>query len=192
MEDEEIRNLYKRVCNLITEDYKLTTYSEIPAYGDIFNRKNDKDQLNNLWYKDEKLRLNLKEEHSIVFFIYHFILGIILVQLLSVSLVKGLLFFIIILFHSTLSTASLKEIHQKMVKKKIFKIILSVSTLIGIVFALFINLPQVIHFILIGFIAGALLYIVVRDVIPKQADSKLMYFLFGALLYMVLIMLTWL
>jgi len=140
----------------------------------------------------EKLRLKLKEEHSVVFFIYYFILGIILVELLSLSLLKGLLFFFIILFHSIVSAASLKEIHQKMIEKRIFKIILSVSTLLGILFALFAKFPQSVYFILIGFVAGALLYIVIRDIIPKESDSRLMYFIFGALLYMVLIMLTWL
>lgn len=140
----------------------------------------------------EKLRLKLKEEHSVVFFIYYFILGIILVELLNLSLLKGLLFFFIILFHSTVSAASLKQIHQKLIEKKVFKIVLSVSTLLGILFALFVKFPQSVYFILIGFVAGALLYIVIRDIIPKESDSKLIYFIFGALLYMVLIMFTWL
>ncbi len=140
----------------------------------------------------EKLRLKLKEEHSIVFFVYYFILGIILVELLNLNIVKGLLFFFIILFHSMVSSASLKEIHQKMIEKRIFKILLSVSTLLGILFGLFVKFPQSVYFILIGFVAGALLYIVVRDVIPKESKSRLIYFIFGALLYMILIMLTWL
>ena len=140
----------------------------------------------------EKLRLRLKEEHSIVFFVYYFILGIILVELINLNILKGLLFFFIILFHSMVSVASLKQIHQKLIAKKIFKIVLSISTLLGILFALFVKFPQSVYYILIGFVAGALLYIVVRDIIPKQSDSKLIYFIFGALLYMVLIMLTWL
>ncbi|MFX1419077.1 MAG: sulfatase [Promethearchaeota archaeon] len=62
VEDEEIRNLYTRVCHLVTKDYKLTTYTEIPDYGDIFHRKDDKDGLNNLWYKDKNIRLNLTDQ----------------------------------------------------------------------------------------------------------------------------------
>ena len=140
----------------------------------------------------EKLRLKLKEEHSIVFFIYYFILGSVLVELLEHSMVKGLLFFFIVFFQSTLSTTSITEIHIKMIERKVFKIVLSISTLLGIVFALFITLPISIFYILMGFVGGALFYIVIRDEIPKQKESKLIYFLFGALLYMVLIMLTWL
>ena len=41
-----------RVRHLITEDHKLTVYQNLENYGDIFNRKNDPDELNNLWYDE--------------------------------------------------------------------------------------------------------------------------------------------
>ncbi len=139
-----------------------------------------------------QLKSKLKREHSVIFFIYHFMLGIILLKLLHISLAKGILFFVIILFHSTVSTASLKEIHSKLTKKTFVKIILCVSTLLGILLAFVFTLPAYVFYGLVAFVSGALLYIVIRDIIPKESKSNLMYFIFGSLLYLVLIMFTWL
>jgi arylsulfatase A-like enzyme len=41
-----------RVRHLVTEDYKLTTYNFLKDYGDLFDRKNDPHELNNLWYDE--------------------------------------------------------------------------------------------------------------------------------------------
>jgi arylsulfatase A-like enzyme len=55
--DEEIGPLTSRLRHLITEDYKLTIYEGMDNFGDIYDRKNDPDELNNLWYND-----NFKEK----------------------------------------------------------------------------------------------------------------------------------
>lgn len=49
--DEEVE-MFKvkiRLRHLITEDYKLTVYDGLKGYGDLFDRKNDPNELNNLW-----------------------------------------------------------------------------------------------------------------------------------------------
>ena len=64
-EDEEVGPrgpLFTRIVHLITKDFKLTKYAELPGYGDIFDRKNDKAELNNLWEKDQELRLKLLDK----------------------------------------------------------------------------------------------------------------------------------
>jgi len=48
--DEEVGPLKSRLRHLITEDYKLTVYESVPGYGDIYDRKNDPHEMNNLWY----------------------------------------------------------------------------------------------------------------------------------------------
>jgi arylsulfatase A-like enzyme len=59
--DEEIGPLESRLRHIITENYKLTIYERQPNFGDIYDRKNDPDELHNLWYgdnfKDKKLDL---------------------------------------------------------------------------------------------------------------------------------------
>jgi arylsulfatase A-like enzyme len=64
-EDEEVGPrgpLYTRIVHLVTKDYKLTKYAELPGYGDLFDRNNDKAELNNLWDEDQDLRLELVDK----------------------------------------------------------------------------------------------------------------------------------
>ncbi len=53
--DEEVGVFKARLRHLITEDYKLTIYNSLINFGDIYDRKNDPQELNNLWY-DEKFK----------------------------------------------------------------------------------------------------------------------------------------
>ncbi len=57
--DEEIGPLYVRLRHLITKDYKLTVYEGHKEYGDFFDRKNDPDELNNLWFDEPEIRFNM-------------------------------------------------------------------------------------------------------------------------------------
>jgi arylsulfatase A-like enzyme len=58
--DEEIGTLEARLRHLITEDYKLTIYEDLPHFGDIYNRKNDPYELNNLWSDSENRDLRFE------------------------------------------------------------------------------------------------------------------------------------
>ena len=51
--DEEIGPLKSRLRHLITDQYKLTIYESMQGYGDMYDRKNDPDELNNLWYNED-------------------------------------------------------------------------------------------------------------------------------------------
>ncbi|MFX1359061.1 MAG: sulfatase [Promethearchaeota archaeon] len=65
MEDEEVGPrgpLYTRLIHLITKDYKLTKYAELPGYGDLFDRRNDKLELNNLWNQNQDLRIEMLDK----------------------------------------------------------------------------------------------------------------------------------
>jgi len=59
--DEEVGPLYVRLRHLITKEFKLTLYEGHKDYGDLFDRKNDPDELNNLWfnnnYKDARFNM---------------------------------------------------------------------------------------------------------------------------------------
>ena len=61
-EDEEFFSVKIRLRHLITENYKITVYNSLRNYGEIFDRKNDPEELNNLWFKDEDLRHQLLEK----------------------------------------------------------------------------------------------------------------------------------
>lgn len=61
-EDEEVGPYQVRLRHLVTERYKITLYESLRDYGDIFDRKNDPDELHNLWYENKELRYNLVNE----------------------------------------------------------------------------------------------------------------------------------
>ena len=66
--DEEIGPLDSRLRHLITEDYKLTIYEGVDNFGDIYDRKQDPYELNNLWnnkdYRETRFKLVNKLLHE--------------------------------------------------------------------------------------------------------------------------------
>jgi arylsulfatase A-like enzyme len=65
-EDEEFPFLHKgvniRLRHLVTEEYKLTLYENLRGYGDLYSRKNDPDEMNNLWHTHKEARYELVEQ----------------------------------------------------------------------------------------------------------------------------------
>ena len=95
--------------------------------------------------KGEELLFKFKEVHYAVFLLYYFLLGVILVRLLSLDFIKGLLFFIPILFYAAVSRVSFAEVHTHIREQKILRLLLSVTPLLG-VFAASIILSQIIAY----------------------------------------------
>jgi arylsulfatase A-like enzyme len=63
-EEIEMMKVKTRLRHFITEDYKLTVYNRLLGYGDLFDRKNDPHELNNLWYDEDhqQIRHELMEQ----------------------------------------------------------------------------------------------------------------------------------
>ena len=141
--------------------------------------------------KKDKLHEELRVAHSSMFFVYHFVIGILLVELLNINLVEGFLFFIPILFHAAVSSASLKGIHISIRERILLKSVLSCSTLFGVLLAYFVLTPSNVLHALLGFIVGSLLYIVIRDSIPKETVGKARFFVLGVVVYTLIIGLFW-
>ena len=61
-------NLEMRIKSLVTERYTLTVYNKLNEYGDLFDRVNDPDEVNNLWYSNPELRLKLVDKllHEVI------------------------------------------------------------------------------------------------------------------------------
>ena len=141
--------------------------------------------------KGEERLLRLKEAHFFIFFLYYFIIGIILVDFLKVNVWKGLLFFAPIAFYAAVSRISFEEIHIHLREQKFFRILLALATLLGVLFASITLGQAFLYHILSAFIIGAFLYVILMDFIPREARGKPAYFLLGAGLYTLLIVLTW-
>jgi zinc transporter ZupT len=135
--------------------------------------------------RQEKRAKELKEIHSIIFFVYHFTVGIVIADLFQAEILEGFLFVIPVALHVGVSTISLSKIHGEIRESVFIKVILSLSTLLGVVFALLIHIPDIVNNILVSFIAGVLLYIIVKEFLPEKEKGKPLFFIFGLLLFCV-------
>jgi len=123
-------------------------------------------------------------EDTTISFLYHIILGIIILNFTSEQLTEGVLFFIPIILYTALSTLPIQQTQNK--KALIF---LSSATILGVIigeiFADNINHP--LYASLIGFVLGVMIFTVTRHSIPFGKEGKPLYFLIGVIAYTVLI-----
>ena len=132
--------------------------------------------------KDKKVLLkDLAELHNIGFFIDHLMVGFVL--FLTFELISYTNYLIIVPFvlHTISSSMSLEHIHRR-IKTKFNKFILSTSTFLGALFAYFIELETFWYYTIFSFFLGALLYISIRDMLPKGKKGNPLMFFIGFLL----------
>ena len=125
-------------------------------------------------------------EDSIISFMYHFIIGIIMVSFFNKGLIQGLLFFIPVVLYTGVDTLPVD-----MTKSKFIKFVLSFSTLLGILLATFFytEINTIVYSLLLGFIIGALSFTVTRHSIPQGKKGKPLFFIVGVIVYSALILL---
>jgi zinc transporter ZupT len=141
--------------------------------------------------ESERLLYELKEAHSIAFFVYHFLLGIVVVQVIKINLVQGLLFYIPILLHAGVSNVALSELHYHIKEKFNVRLLLSLAPFSGVLVGLLVNISSFVHYMLLGFVAGALIYVIIRDILPEDRSGYVEYFIIGSILYALIIIATW-
>lgn len=138
---------------------------------------------------------DIRLAHGYGLTIYYFVVGIALVKLLSLSTKGGILFFIPIFIYSGLSTLSSHGIHGMHGPhyKSILhlNVIQTISVIVGTLIALFLMIPDFLLIYLIGFVAGILTYIIIRDILPKGKKGEPLFFILGAFIYLVLIIALW-
>ena len=133
-------------------------------------------------------------------YIYHFLVGIILIGLLRIELVGGILFFIYALFRTVVTKRSEAhlvftdlEIYEeiKFEERSIIKYLSYATAPTGIIIGLLVNslLPDNIEllFLFYSFISGVILYVIVREVIPEKEKGDPLKFLIGLVGFAVVI-----
>ncbi len=141
--------------------------------------------------KKNKIMRDLSIVHALSFFTYHFIVGVVLVNLLQRNILTGVLFLLPILSFTAVGQVSLREIRGKLIEKNMVRLGLSAATLIGVIEAIYLPLPPTAFYSLMGFVAGAMLYQVMRENIPSERYGNAVWFLIGAFLYTLIIMFIW-
>ena len=139
----------------------------------------------------KKVSEDIKLAHGVGIIVYYFVVGMALVQLLSVDMKQGILFFIPVFIYSGLSTLSGHGIHgmhgphyEALSHIKLFQ---SLSVIAGTLVGLFVVIPNPIFVYLIGLVGGLLLYVIIRDTLPKGKKGKPYMYVTGAAIYTVLI-----
>jgi len=132
-------------------------------------------------------KTDLTRIHLAGLFVYHFIIGILLVAFTERSIIEGFLLLVPVSLHTALSNLGSHEI-EDYVKKVYF----SLASVYGAVIAFVFRFPETVIAALTSFIAGVLIYIVVRETIPKDKEGNAKMFVMGAVLYALLIIVTWL
>lgn len=135
-------------------------------------------------HSKQKRLAELALTDSTISFIYHFIIGMFIAIFTRVSAIEGLLFTIPTLIQTSVSSLPFDSTRNKTVK-----IVLSSSTMLGILFSEYIypNPDLVIYYSLLGFVIGSLLFVVTRHSLPFGRRGEPLYFGIGVVLYTALL-----
>lgn len=137
------------------------------------------------------IRKDFKEMHTGILLLYHLVIGILLFQLLQTSTVRGTLFFLPILLHTTVSSLSLSEIHEDILHTPVVITSVSLAPLIGVAIASIYPIPSALFYTLLGLVTGILLYTTMRDSLPHVDSGAIPAFVLGTLGYGALIVAIW-
>jgi zinc transporter ZupT len=141
---------------------------------------------------------DLDEIHHFTNFVYHFLVGLILLNLLILDWLTGVFFFCFAFFRALIVKSSNNivlfegiPIKEHRAESKYFKISFASATLLGVVVAIIFELtfPLSLEIIIIffSFISGIILYFVVREVIPEKEKGKPLYFLIGVIAFSIVV-----
>ncbi len=140
--------------------------------------------------KKPKLRRDLGILHLLVFFFYHTVVGITLVELLETKLLAGVLFAVSLSFIYLTTSALFEELHAKKGSHILSKRIMSAGTfLLGVTIAEVFHINAELLFPALGFVSGVLIYIVGKEVLPQQKASNPGFFTLGIIVYTTVLLL---
>lgn len=128
----------------------------------------------------EVLDEELYHLHLAGFFVDHFIKGFILVTIILLEPLLGFLTAIPFFIHTLSSSIVLDDIH-KYTGRRSDKLILSSSVVLGTLTGIFFDIDPHLERGIIAFISGMMLFMVSRDVLPREKKGRPVYFLLGVL-----------
>ena len=133
-------------------------------------------------------------------FSYHIIIGFLLVDVLTIDIFSGILFFFFTIFMAIVS----KDAESNLIFSDLDiakqdndsnrrKLVLGISALIGTLISILLDKFDAIStgtiFILFSFISGVLLYKIIKHVIPEKEKGKPFYFLTSLIVFVVVLIL---
>jgi len=135
----------------------------------------------------EQIIEEVEHEHAITIFFYHFFIGIVFVSLVSASVLNGMLYFIPVSLHVIINVLP----HSHRFQHWRARLFFSSAPFLGAAFASIVSIPSIVNFGLLGLLAGLLLFLEAREVIPRKRKGSPAFFLLGVLIYGAVIAWTW-
>jgi len=139
--------------------------------------------------KEGLIKKRLVIENQVVSFLYHFMIGIIILDFSIQGLQEVIIFFIPIVIYTAISNLPISKPSSNKIN-----LIVSSSTLLGVLFAsiIYINISIEIKISLLGIVIGGLFFSVIRHSIPIGKEGKPLYFIIGVIIYTLIITIGWL
>ena len=133
-----------------------------------------------------EVKYKFKEIHTIFVGLYYTAVGTILFFLNESSMQQLLLFFIPVMIHTSVNSLAMKEMHEEMLENKIVQIIISLTTLTGVMIGYLLDIPVNLLYTLLGVLGGSFIYIVVHDALDPRRERPL-GFIAGITVFLVLL-----
>jgi len=131
------------------------------------------------------IRSELKEIHSLFIGLYYLIIGMLL-SFLSTKPGSFTLFFLPVLLHTAVNSLAIKEMHEEMVENLYVKLIVSGSTLLGVLIGALSNLSPAVLYSLLGLMGGSFIYLVMHDAMDPKRERPI-GFVAGASVFLLMI-----
>ncbi len=126
----------------------------------------------------QKIFKVLALEDSIISFVYHFILGIVLVDIASKGNAEAFLFFIPVALYTALSTLPVDASRNVFVS-----VFLASATFAGAMAANTFFIEYTLFKLMLGFVIGTMMFTIIRHSLPSGKAGEPFYFILGVLLY---------
>jgi len=127
--------------------------------------------------------------HIIGFFVDHFIIGIALFLAFQVvDIIIGTLIFIPLMLRVFSSSLSLNHIDEYIKMNPLLMLLIAAAPLFGTAFAYLLQPVHTIFYILLSFILGTLLYIVIRDMLPREEEGSIRFFTLGFIVSLIVLL----
>jgi len=132
-----------------------------------------------------------KEIHYLVLFMYYLAIGTFSVFLFNDNVFRGILFFLPVLFYSAVGKVSFAEVDENIRQQYVFRFLISIAAPAGVILGPFLVRYVIFYDVFLAFIIGSFLYIALMDFIPARNKGKPSFFIIGASVCSLLILLNW-
>ena len=149
--------------------------------------------LERFFYKKFGGKFSIKKEssyhdelHAGILFVYHFIIGAVLITSIHNDVSEAVLFLIPLMMFTTIGNWSLH--HDYLKGSHMRKVVLASATILGAMFAKSPLMNDLLGRLMFNFAAGILLFIIVREALPHKNKGKPGVFVLGLIFYGFLIL----